>query len=79
VQTLNTLYGKQLVSMMGRKELAVEDCEIVSIDKQGADVRLRQSGGNQNQVVRLRFRNGVNNMEEAVQEVKRAIDPDDAE
>jgi hypothetical protein len=78
MQTLNQLYGKQLVSMMRRKELAVEDCEIVSIDKQGADVRLRQSGDNQNQVVRLRFRNVVHTMEEAVQEVKRAIDPEDA-
>lgn len=63
---------------MGRKELAVEDCEIVSIDKQGADVRLTQSGGNQNQVVRLRFRSAVTNLEEAVKEVKRLIDPEDA-
>ena len=39
---------------------------------QGVDVRVRQ-GGMQNQVLRVRFANHVSTMDEALEEMKRAL------
>uniref|UniRef100_A0A7S0RFP6 CREG-like beta-barrel domain-containing protein n=1 Tax=Pyramimonas obovata TaxID=1411642 RepID=A0A7S0RFP6_9CHLO len=71
---LNQKYAKKLCQLLSthtvKQAETVEDCQLVSIDKQGVDVRLRQSGMLENQMVRLRFKNHVFNLDQAIIEME---------
>jgi len=71
---LNQMYSKRLCEMLStstlQKSEAVEDCQLVSIDKQGVDIRIRQSGMLENQMIRLRFKNHVFDLEQAIKEME---------